>query len=208
MAGICAALNLPISPVWLWVSIPQQRLYYFQHPQESGQGAPGAGIPLTQPHIYTCSTGRQRPSCVNDSLGTPLGLHRVEARIGAGAPLGAVFRGRVPTGENCFQMDVAASQPNLITTRILRLRGLEPGRNVGTCPRADLRRRLHGHLPEGLGPEVLVDSWQRYIYLHGTNNEGQLGQPASHGCVVLGNRDIATLFEAVPVGSLVYLHAG
>jgi len=37
----------------------------------------------------------------------------------------------------------------------------------------------------------------RYIYLHGTNHETQLGIPSSHGCIRMGNAEVAELFEAV-----------
>ena len=65
---------------------------------------------------------------------------------------------------------------DLITSRILWLDGLEP-RNANT---------------KG-----------RFIYLHGTNHETLLGQPASHGCVRLANRDIIQLFPLVPRGTVV-----
>jgi hypothetical protein len=60
-----------------------------------------------------------------------------------------------------------------ILSRILRLDGLEPGINHG--------------------PDF--DSYNRSIYLHGTNQEHLLGSPASHGCVRLGNQHVASLFQ-------------
>jgi UDP-N-acetylmuramate--alanine ligase len=109
------------------------------------------------------------------SLRTPPGWHRIHARIGAEQPLGTVFESREPTGE------VWRGEPredDLILTRVLTLEGLEPGINQGP-----------GH-----------DSLERYIYLHGTNHEDQLGAPASHGCVRLSNPDVAWLFDQVEVG--------
>ena len=42
---------------------------------------------------------------------------------------------------------------------------------------------------------------ERYIYIHGTNHEGHLGQPASHGCVRMRNADVAELYELIPAGA-------
>lgn len=38
----------------------------------------------------------------------------------------------------------------------------------------------------------------RYIYIHGTNQEDLIGTPASHGCIRLRNSDMAELFDLVP----------
>ena len=50
-----------------------------------------------------------------------------------------------------------------------------------------------------------VDTWSRYIYIHGTNSEDRLGQPVSHGCVRLANRDVIRLFDLVQVGDSVLI---
>jgi hypothetical protein len=50
-----------------------------------------------------------------------------------------------------------------------------------------------------------VDSFNRYIYIHGTNLEDRIGRPASHGCVTLPNREMLELYDAVPEGTLVYI---
>ena len=117
-----------------------------------------------------------------NSFKTPPGWHRIQARIGDGAPPGTVFRSREPTG------DVWRGEPSdddLILTRILTLDGLEDGVNRGT-----------GH-----------DSLARYIYFHGTNQEDLIGRAASHGCVRLSNADICTLFNQVREGDLVLVAA-
>jgi hypothetical protein len=111
---------------------------------------------------------------------TPRGRHEVRAKIGAGAPLGAVFEGRRATGEICTpELRHAEPGRDWILTRILWLRGLEPGRN-----------RL-GH----------VDSMRRYIYIHGTPDESALGAPASHGCIRMSNAGVSELFELVEPGT-------
>ena len=87
--------------------------------------------------------------------------------------MGSVFVARKPTGETVPpQAWKSAGKSDRILSRILRLRGLERGRNLGPG----------------------VDSFHRYIYLHGTNQEQLLGRPASHGCIRMGNQDIVNLF--------------
>ena len=103
-----------------------------------------------------------------DSFKTPPGLHRVADRFGDQAPSGQVFRSRKPVKPSSSDSD-----EDQITTRILYLEGLEPGRNRG----------------------VGCDSFARFIYLHGTPHEEDLGHPASHGCIRFSNKDIIRLFE-------------
>lgn len=120
------------------------------------------------------------------SGGTPPGVHRIGQRIGAEAPPGMVFVSREPTGEiwtpGPADVEPEADQ-DLILTRVLTLDGLEDGVNRGPG----------------------VDSASRYIYLHGTNAEHRLGTPCSHGCVRLGNADVAALFELVREGDPVVI---
>ncbi len=129
------------------------------------------------------STSLRPPSNVQDSLGTPRGLHEIAEKIGAGSPPGIVFKGRVSTGKHFREFDAAAQARNLITTRILWLRGLEPGVNAG------------GN----------VDSHQRYIYLHGTNHEERLGTPFSGGCIEMANLGLIGLFDLVRPGDQVWI---
>jgi L,D-transpeptidase YbiS len=117
---------------------------------------------------------------------TPRGLHEVRAKIGAGAPLGAVFVGRRPTGEVCTPERVRAEPGrDWILTRILWLRGLEVGRNR-------------------LGR---VDSMRRHIYIHGTPDAAALGTPASHGCIRMSSADVIELFDRVEPGTEVEIVA-
>jgi len=53
---------------------------------------------------------------------------------------------------------------------------------------------------EGVAAEN-ANTRERYIYLHGTNQEHLIGSPASHGCVRLRNQDIMELFDLVPAGT-------
>ncbi len=113
---------------------------------------------------------------------TPTGLHRIKEKIGAGAPAGRIFRDRLDTGLDCSS---DLTEDTLIVTRILRLEGLEPGLNKGPH----------------------IDSFERYIYIHGTNKEELVGTPLSHGCVCLRSNDIIRLFDTVKEGTLVFIDA-
>ena len=108
------------------------------------------------------------------SFCTPLGKFRISEKIGAGAPLWMIFKSRVATGALSHPAtDDDPSEEDLVLTRILWLEGTEPS-NANTK--------------------------ERYIYIHGTNQEALIGKPASHGCVRLRNDDMAALFERVEVG--------
>jgi L,D-transpeptidase YbiS len=59
---------------------------------------------------------------------------------------------------------------------------------------------------EGLDPEN-ANTRERYIYIHGTNAEADLGSPASHGCVRMSNLDVIDLYDLVPEGTPVEIIA-
>src|SRR3954467_14754782 len=80
---------------------------------------------------YVISTSKRPPSNIKNSMGTPRGLHEIAERIGAGQPPGMVFKSRVSTGQHYSEIAGSHDELNLITTRILWLRGLEPGVNRG-----------------------------------------------------------------------------
>jgi L,D-transpeptidase YbiS len=138
----------------------------------------GGGLDKT----YSVSTSKHGAGEQKGSFKTPRGRHIVRAKIGAGAPLNAVFRGRRPTGE-IYSAALARANPDRdwILTRILWLSGTEIGRNR-------------------LGP---VDTMRRYVYIHGTPDSEPLGVPGSIGCVRMANADIVELFDLVPVGTVV-----
>ncbi len=104
----------------------------------------------------------------------------IRARIGAGCAENTVFVGRRPTGE-IYHRGLRAAFPerDWILTRILWLSGCEPGRNR-------------------LGD---VDTMRRYVYIHGSPDDVEMGEPGSHGCVRMRNRDIVRLFDMVDVGT-------
>ena len=71
------------------------------------------------------SSSRRPQSCKENSLGTPWGLHEICEKIGGGEEMGMVFEGRKPIGLKYSECDEEKRSKNLITTRILRLRGLQ-----------------------------------------------------------------------------------
>ncbi len=50
-----------------------------------------------------------------------------------------------------------------------------------------------------------ANSHERFIYIHGTNHEELIGQPASHGCIRMKNADVAELYRLVPVETKVVI---
>lgn len=129
---------------------------------------------------YDSSTSRFGIGNRENSFKTPVGIHRIKEKIGAGAPAGRIFRDREDTGED---WDGLSTEDNLITTRILWLEGLEEGVNRGPG----------------------IDTYERYVYIHGTGREDMVGTPLSHGCLCMRNRDIIGLFDTVAEGTLVYI---
>lgn len=126
---------------------------------------------------YAISSSKNGPGEQSGSFCTPRGEHIIRAKIGAGAPLNAVFARRRPTGE-IWTPALHAKYPgrDWILTRILWLSGCEPGRN-----------RLRE-----------VDTMRRYIYLHGTHELAEMGKPGSIGCIRMRGPEIIELFDRVP----------
>ena len=127
---------------------------------------------------YVISTSRFGVGQVKDSNRTPLGLHRIAQKIGDGQPLGTVFRGRQPVGLLSEGMPEGG-----ICHRILWLEGLEPGWNRGGD----------------------VDTFERYIYIHGFHDETTMGRPTSLGCIHMFATDLLPLFDSVAEGTLVWI---
>jgi hypothetical protein len=165
----CARLGIKPAERMLVVRLGAQTLQFYR----------GGVLALA----YPVSTSLRPPSNVRNSLGTPRGLHDIAERVGGGQPPGMVFKARVPTGRHFSEFSEEENRANLVTTRILWLRGLEPGVNLG------------GEM----------DTHSRYIYLHGTNHEDKIGQPCSAGCVLLRNLDIIALHDEVRVGDMVWI---
>lgn len=124
---------------------------------------------------WPCSTSKFGIGFTEGSNKTPLGCFVVKEKHGDGAECGTIFKSRQPVGRWTTGMDTTS---DFVLTRILWLHGVEP-RNANT--------------------------FQRYIYIHGTNDEQSIGRPASHGCVRMRNREVIELFELVPVGTPVWI---
>ena len=122
---------------------------------------------------YPVSTSKFGLGDYSRSSRTPLGELEVAKKIGDNAPLGAVFKDRIRTGEI-----VAPNSPGRdpIVTRILWLRGREAQN---------------------------ANAFGRYIYIHGTPEERVIGRPASYGCIRMRSSDIIQLYNIVGVGAAV-----
>jgi lipoprotein-anchoring transpeptidase ErfK/SrfK len=140
------------------------------------------GEPVQQ---YTISTSEFGTGNKAGSNKTPLGVHIIKKKYGSNAKIGTIFKARTNTGRIAKILTEAGkrSKDDNVTTRILWLSGLEKGINKG------------GN----------VDSYRRYIYIHGTDEEGRLGTPASHGCIRMKNEAVIDLYKNVSIGTLVVI---
>lgn len=128
---------------------------------------------------YDISTAKNGLGEQEGSYKTPRGLHKICQKIGENAPENTVFIGRKANGK-IYSETLAKANPERrwILTRILRLDGLEEGKNRG------------GN----------VDTLKRYIYIHGVPDSIPMGTPSSIGCIQMHNNDIIELFDRVEVG--------
>src|SRR3990167_4520244 len=124
---------------------------------------------------YAISSAKNGLGEVTGSFKTPRGAHRIHAKIGGDQPIYTVFRGRVPTGEIWTE---ALSEKKPDQDFILsRILWLQ-------------------------GPDTPLN---RYIYIHGTNDEKNIGVPVSLGCIRMRNQDVLDLYEKVAVGDEVII---
>ena len=134
--------------------------------------------------FYVVSTGKNGIGEQENSGKTPRGWHRIAEKFGANEPKNAVFKARQWTGE-VYDAELAAeyAERDWILSRILWLSGLEAGFNQG----------------EG------CDTYQRYIYIHGTPDTEPMGIPMSHGCIRMRNDEVVELFNLLPIDAKVYI---
>lgn len=133
---------------------------------------------------YTVSTSKHGFGNVANSFRTPDGLHTIFEKIGDNQPMGTIFTNRVSTGKIAdIEKKPISSGRDEITSRIITLIGEEPGINKGGS----------------------VDSYARCIYIHGTPEEGLLGQPASHGCIRMSNEDVIDFYGKIKPGTKVLI---
>ena len=130
---------------------------------------------------FPISTSFNGTGCKEDSYKTPIGLHTVVSKIGAGLLPGTLFKNRRPT--KIIVKPLPQDKYDYITSRIIRLSGLEDEINKG------------GN----------VDTYNRYIYIHGTPHIDRLGEPESHGCIRMSDNDVITLFDSIKYNTLVLI---
>ena len=153
------------------IKVSEQKLYLLNE-----QGVAEREFPV--------STSKYGVGNENGSHKTPLGLHRIKDKVGGAMPINMVMVGREPMGllEDCIEKGVELPD-DVITSRIMWLEGMEPGKNQG------------GY----------VDTYNRYIYIHGTSEEDKIGTPASIGCIRMLNKDVVELYRLVDTGTEVLI---
>jgi len=135
---------------------------------------------------YPISTSKYGEGSIENSFKTPLGKHSIKEMIGEEAKINTIFTSRINTKRSATIIDQFEDTDNdYVTSRIMWLDGEEDGLNKG------------GN----------VDSFRRYIYIHGTHEEGLIGTKASHGCIRMFNYDVIELFNLVNIGTKVLIRA-
>ena len=135
---------------------------------------------------YPISTSKYGEGSIENSFKTPLGKHSIKEMIGDEAEINTIFTSRINTKRSATIIDQFEDTDNdYVTSRIMWLDGEEDGLNKG------------GN----------VDSFRRYIYIHGTHEEGLIGTKASHGCIRMFNYDVIELFNLVNIGTKVLIRA-
>ena len=160
--------HLLLSEIHINVDISQQRMYLFNQNK------------LVK--SYPVSTSSFGEGQIENSFKTPLGKHVISELFGTNVDKNEIFVNRVLINRKATIIDNSIDTDNdFITSRIMWLKGLEDGKNLG------------GN----------VDSYSRYIYIHGTQEEGLIGKKASHGCIRLFNHDVIELYEIIEEGTTV-----
>jgi len=135
--------------------------------------------------LYKISSSYYGTGSKLNSLKTPLGRHEIYKKIGSNLPINAILKGRVWNGAIADIIEEPIdTEFDHVTSRILWLDGLELGKNKGRG----------------------IDSRNRYIYVHGTAEEGLIGTPASDGCIRMYNKDVVELFDLVDEKAQVWIY--
>ena len=133
---------------------------------------------------FPVSTSSFGEGSIENSFKTPLGSHQIKEKIGTNVPINTIFIARENTNKKAKIINEKIdSDDDYVTSRILWQDGLEIGKN------------------KGFG----VDSYDRYIYIHGTHEEGLIGEKASHGCIRMFNQDVVYLYDKVEEGTEVLI---
>ena len=133
---------------------------------------------------YPISTSKFGHGNIENSKKTPLGLHVIEKKIGKGIPSRGIIKAGVYTGNQVdLEHHPVVKEGDFVTSRLMWLKGTEPGNNLGGK----------------------VDSYHRRIYIHGTPEEGLIGKPSSHGCIRMNNHQVIELFNLAEKGLFVLI---
>ena len=128
---------------------------------------------------YSISTAINGTGEIEGSYCTPTGKFKIAEKIGSNLELGSVLVEREPTGE-VYNTNLAKKNPDRdwILTRILWLDGIE----------------VHNQ-----------NTKNRFIYIHGSPDETQMGTPGSKGCIRMHNYDLIELFDSIQSGENVII---
>jgi hypothetical protein len=152
----------------IFINTSKQKLYFLEE--------------NTVKYDFKISTASKGLGCQLNSNKTPIGLHTVISKIGEGLTAGTLFKNRIPM--NKLIDKIPNDNKDYITSRIIRLGGLEEGINKGGD----------------------VDTFQRFIYIHGTPYIDKLGYPESHGCIRMSDNDVISLFNLINYKTLVLIY--
>jgi len=135
---------------------------------------------------YPISTSKYGEGSKENSFKTPLGNHVIKEKIGENAPINTIFISRINTKNVAtIENKPKNTENDYVTSRIMWLEGQENGVNKGPG----------------------IDSYERYIYIHGTHEEGLIGVKASHGCIRMFNVDVIDLYDRIYNGTKVIIRA-
>ena len=133
---------------------------------------------------YVVSTAKRGVGEQEGSYQTPRGWHRICQKIGDGAPSRTIiFRREITPWQYTEELHQQYPNKDWILTRIMWLCGME----------------------DGFNKDGSVDSYNRYIYIHGAGDHTPFGTPSSLGCVRMQNDDVINLYNDLPVGTDVYI---
>ena len=174
-------LNITSIKEYILISIEHQKLYIIYD--------------LKVISSYKISTSKYGTGNINDSFQTPLGVHHIAKKIGEGLKKNTILKGRKTIFDGIttddldsleyqeFKKKHFSKSEDVITSRIMWLKGNESGINLGGD----------------------VDTYNRYIYIHGTIHENKIGNKDSHGCIRMNNDDVIELFDNVKINMIVHI---
>jgi len=122
---------------------------------------------------YAISSSKFGTGETENSNCTPLGEFSIVEMIGGECQRGTQFKSRKVEGL-WDKEDQQQNDEDLILSRILWLEGLEDHNS---------------------------NTKDRYIYIHGTNQENHIGTEASMGCIRMMNADVIDLYDRVEEGT-------